>query len=205
VEESNPQHHPHSKYYQPTHQSKPNPSWLPLVHYPVLPSWLPYNGRYHWTMPPTHPCLLHSKHLTLPQGDSPFWNCISERDMHPPTCLIEYSTNAPTIPIGTDNFLTKMMQTTSMQLKGQKWVDYVLWSWSCEKQENAQRNGTSWSPWGSWWTKFHCGVHPYGHAWVSQGCSDENLLLWVLNKLKLKVNWSGLKASLEAWILSTFE
>jgi len=40
--------------------------------------------------------------------------------------------------------------------------------------------------------------------WVDD-CSDENLLLWVLNELKLKVHQSRLKANLEAWILSAFK
>jgi len=59
-----------------------------------------------------------------------------------------------------DNFLTKMMQTTSLQCKGQKWVDYMLWNWSCEKQGKCARNSTSGSPGGSWWTKFHHDVCP---------------------------------------------
>jgi len=41
--------------------------------------------------------------------------------------------------------------------------------------------------------------------WVVNDYRNENLILWVLNKLKLMWSWSGLKASLEAWILSAFQ
>jgi len=35
-----------------------------------------------------------------------------------------------------------------------------LWSWSVRNKEKCARNCTSWSPEGSWWTKFHCVVLP---------------------------------------------
>ncbi len=36
----------------------------------------------------------------------------------------------------------------------------MCWSWSVRTEEKCTRNSTSGSPGGSWWTKFHRGVHP---------------------------------------------
>jgi len=34
------------------------------------------------------------------------------------------------------------------------------WGWSVRKRTKCPRKCTSWSPGGSWWTKFHCVVYP---------------------------------------------
>jgi len=71
-----------------------------------------------------------------------------------------HSWRPPSSPLTLDNFLTQMMQTASLQSKVQKQVGLGTWSWSVRKGTRCARNCTSWSPGGSWWTKFHCVVHP---------------------------------------------
>jgi len=118
-----------------------------------------------------------------------------------------------------DNFWTKTKQTMSLQHKGTKRGGPGTGVGAGETKRNAQRNGISGPPEGSWRTKFHrdvlslraCTGAPGSGAttWLlfywRDDCSAENLLLWVINKLKLKMNQSGLKASLEARILGIFE
>ena len=109
-----------------------------------------------------------------------------------------------------------MKQTMSLQCKGTKRGGPGTGVGVGEMKRNAQRNGISGPPEGSWWTKFHrdvlspraCTGTPGSGAttWLlcsswEDNCSDENLLLWVLSKLKLKMDQSRLKANLEAQIL----
>jgi len=50
-----------------------------------------------------------------------------------------------------DNFLTKMMQTASLQSKGQKRVGLCTGVEVWEQGQNVQETATSWSPGGRWW------------------------------------------------------
>jgi len=48
----------------------------------------------------------------------------------------------------------------SLQCKGTKRGGLGTGDEVTKQGGNTQRNSTSGSPGGRWWTKFHCGVHP---------------------------------------------
>jgi len=78
------------------------------------------------------------------------------------------------------------------------WADI---SKTTKRMNNALKNCTSWSPGGSWWTKFPCVVHPHAQLLQGQGQLPQllvtmkvryyrngNLVLWV--KTKYKLTWA---------------